>query len=829
MAAEAVATRRRIIPRPRLTKLLDESPARIKLLVAPAGYGKTTLAQQWLEVPERRDVWYRGGPASADVAALAAGISIAAAEIIPDAGKRMRQRIRTVGHPEEDVDVLAELFAEDVQEWPDDAWLAVDDYHFAMESAASERLIALLTSETPIRMVLATRNRPNWATARRILYGEIHELNYRVLAMDDEEATEVLGSATTAAGELLANARGWPAIIGLAALTGDRTSERYDLPSLREYFSEELLQTLAPDELEAIRALALPTTLTPRVAEVLLADRASQTVEHALRLGILSRSASNAYIVHPLVREHLHKGMPLAGAEYSKLVPRLIDYYLEEAAWDDALELAKHDPSSSIPRVLIEALDAFLSEGRLATLESWLRQALELHVHDPRLDFADAELAFRLNDHARAEYLAIEASQGLGDPALVARALVRAGYAATLSGHERRGLEHFRRAKRLGLDTTTTREALLGEYYAASELQDPAASAVLAEAVALGDQSPEGRLRLEVMRLTQANRHGDLADAVQEAQSLTHLLDRVRDPLAATAFLHALATALNLTGQYDEALEVAERLLSDADRLRLTLPIPHGLIDTAIAQLGLREFDVALRTLNRALESIPRGDAYLEAMATTVRARIFLCQRNSAAAVALLAPLDGSHVSPPARAEIEAWRGFALAVGGDTQAAIRSASSAAAGRDTSVEARVLIAAIETLCASEGSENRASLAAKLWSVIRITGDLDTFVSIYRAVPAILRDVADDCGEAELGGLLSRLGDLPLAKKVGLLGEISSLLTRRENEVADLLIRGLTNQEIADRLFISPATAKVHVRHVYEKLGVKNRASAIAKLS
>ena len=97
MAAEAVATRRRIIPRPRLTKLLDESPARIKLLVAPAGYGKTTLAQQWLGVRERPDVLYPGGPASADVAALAAGNAIAAAEILPEAGKRMRQRIGSVG------------------------------------------------------------------------------------------------------------------------------------------------------------------------------------------------------------------------------------------------------------------------------------------------------------------------------------------------------------------------------------------------------------------------------------------------------------------------------------------------------------------------------------------------------------------------------------------------------------------------------------------------------------------------------------------------------------------------------------------------------------
>ncbi len=39
---------RRIIERPRLTRMLDDSPARIKMLVAPAGYGKTTLARQWL-------------------------------------------------------------------------------------------------------------------------------------------------------------------------------------------------------------------------------------------------------------------------------------------------------------------------------------------------------------------------------------------------------------------------------------------------------------------------------------------------------------------------------------------------------------------------------------------------------------------------------------------------------------------------------------------------------------------------------------------------------------------------------------------------------------
>ena len=46
-----------IIERPRLTRMLDESKAKVILLLAPAGYGKTTLARQWLK--DKPHVWYR--------------------------------------------------------------------------------------------------------------------------------------------------------------------------------------------------------------------------------------------------------------------------------------------------------------------------------------------------------------------------------------------------------------------------------------------------------------------------------------------------------------------------------------------------------------------------------------------------------------------------------------------------------------------------------------------------------------------------------------------------------------------------------------------------
>ena len=51
-----------------------------------------------------------------------------------------------------------------------------------------------------------------------------------------------------------------------------------------------------------------------------------------------------------------------------------------------------------------------------------------------------------------------------------------------------------------------------------------------------------------------------------------------------------------------------------------------------------------------------------------------------------------------------------------------------------------------------------------------------------------------------------------------------LSPREKEVLSLLAQGLSNREIGVALFISPVTVKVHVRHIFEKLGVKSRAAA-----
>lgn len=56
---------------------------------------------------------------------------------------------------------------------------------------------------------------------------------------------------------------------------------------------------------------------------------------------------------------------------------------------------------------------------------------------------------------------------------------------------------------------------------------------------------------------------------------------------------------------------------------------------------------------------------------------------------------------------------------------------------------------------------------------------------------------------------------------------SLLTAKEREVLGWLADGRSNQEIADALFVTPATVKTHLAHIYAKLEVKGRHQALAR--
>lgn len=96
--------------------------------------------------------------------------------------------------------------------------------------------------------------------------------------------------------------------------------------------------------------------------------------------------------------------------------------------------------------------------------------------------------------------------------------------------------------------------------------------------------------------------------------------------------------------------------------------------------------------------------------------------------------------------------------------------------------------------------------------------ELFATIESAARGELR-----CTPALAGTLLRRVANLASSQPAA-----PASLTRREQEIVELVAQGLSNKQIAGRLFIEVPTVKNHIHSILEKLGVRTRAEAAAKL-
>ncbi len=88
------------------------------------------------------------------------------------------------------------------------------------------------------------------------------------------------------------------------------------------------------------------------------------------------------------------------------------------------------------------------------------------------------------------------------------------------------------------------------------------------------------------------------------------------------------------------------------------------------------------------------------------------------------------------------------------------------------------------------------------------------------------VSKNIHSPEVNRLLAAFGSVEQKKSASIPALIEPL-TDRELEVLDYLATGMSNQAIAEQLFVSLAAVKWHARNIYGKLEVKNRTQAVAK--
>jgi DNA-binding CsgD family transcriptional regulator len=208
-----------------------------------------------------------------------------------------------------------------------------------------------------------------------------------------------------------------------------------------------------------------------------------------------------------------------------------------------------------------------------------------------------------------------------------------------------------------------------------------------------------------------------------------------------------------------------------------------------------------------------------------VRARIALTKRRPDEALEILNVNRERWPTPGLAGELHAIRAIAHACAGNADAA-RRVAAAAMGFSRQLEAEIPAAWARVLAAPD--EDRPRLAAGAFRRTEGVGHLDTLVLAYRSEPGLLKELAAVPElRAPLQAVLEAAHDHALARRIGMSlskpGAVQSL-TPRESEVLDLLRQGLTNAQISQALWISEGTAKVHVRHVLEKLGVRSRVQA-----
>jgi LuxR family transcriptional regulator, maltose regulon positive regulatory protein len=420
----------RSVPRSSLTERLKGDARPVVSVVAPPGYGKTTLLSQWAERDGRAFAWVSVDEADNDPKVLL-GYVATALDAVEPIGDRVFEALASPGSsvPGSVVPRLGSAFLS----MTSPVVLVLDDVH-VLRNREGRSALSVLADHVPpgSRLVLAGQAEPPLRVARLRAGGRIMEVGPRDLSLTPDEASSLLRNADLAVSaddvaELHRRAEGWPVGLYLAALylrsggsLGTAVSFGGDDWLVSEYLESEFLAQISPRQ----RAFLTRTA----VLERLCGPKCDTVLDVTGSAAVLADLARSNLLLVPLDRRgewyryhHLFRDMLLA--ELHRWEPGLIPVLQRRAAaWHErngapgqALEyLMKAGDSDGAARLASTLAFPAYQHGRVATVERWFRW-LEDHgapARYPGVAVMAALLAAHTGKPADAERWASLAEQG---------------------------------------------------------------------------------------------------------------------------------------------------------------------------------------------------------------------------------------------------------------------------------------------------------------------------------------------------------------------------------------------------------------------------------